>query len=97
MQSLIIYLCIVKERGYTSDNGTGADRLVQSNRTKNEIHRLKQEVEIMEAEKTKKAAELAETRRKKQLESDALVDDFSVDLGDEGVAAIDELLGAARA
>jgi hypothetical protein len=51
----IVYLCIVKERGYTSDNGTGADRLVQSNRTKNEIHRLKQEVEIMEAEKTKKA------------------------------------------
>ena len=45
----------VKERGYTSDNGTGADCLIQSNRTKNEIHRLKQEVEIMEAEKTKKA------------------------------------------
>mgnify|MGYP000405787540 CR=1 FL=1 len=30
----IIYLCIVKERGYTSDNGTGADCLIQSNRTK---------------------------------------------------------------
>lgn len=37
---LFIYLCIVKERGYTSDNGTEADRLVQSNRTKNEKHRL---------------------------------------------------------
>ena len=32
-----------------------SEGLVQSNRTKNEIHRLKQEVEIMEAEKTKKA------------------------------------------
>ena len=30
----IVYLCIVKERGYTSDNGTGADCLIQSKQPK---------------------------------------------------------------
>lgn len=48
----------------------------------------------MEAEKAKKAADLAETRRKKQLESDAAVDQFSVDLEDSKGKGFEELAKA---
>ena len=44
-----------------------------------------------EAEKAKKAAELAEARRKKQLETDELVDVFSVNLEEQKGAGFEEL------
>jgi SurA N-terminal domain len=48
----------------------------------------------LEAEKAKKTADLAEARRKKQLESDAAVDQFSVDLEDSKGKGFEELAKA---
>ncbi len=44
-----------------------------------------------EEEKAKRAAELAEARRKKQIELDTLVDDFSFELEQEKGAGFEEL------
>jgi hypothetical protein len=47
-----------------------------------------------DAEKAKRSAALAEERRKKQLETDTLVDDFLVNLGDQKGAGFEELAKA---
>lgn len=48
----------------------------------------------MEADKAKKAADLAETRRKKQIEVDSLVDDFSFNVEERKGAEFEELAKA---